>query len=686
MTYSPGSYAQPLLDAIDQCVRGEFTAIALEYEFEELQSTIEELETNIDGEFYCYAYERVFSTWRGSNQNLELYANHLGAHRLIQESWLEANGPRAHGHVDVPSAEFEARFAEVVRILDELIAGEEHDQIHEELLLNRVDAERALISSRSAMEHFERNASDMFHLVHAGPARFAYRSKKRLTDRFGRGSRNKLMEFQRQLNNMMRRHHDVVLMSVRQGVLGECLQLIREPSSETSVAHGADFAPIPQRVFRIGHSTISIFSGSITDSCADIVVSSDDSLLTMGGGVSQVIQMAAGVEIIRDAAKMVPRAMGDVVVTTAGRMKSRYIAHAITMKVSGNVPDLPRGLMVRQLCQKVMALLPEIGCRSVAFPALGAGFADIPYQEVATEMAEALLDAVLLADVGIDIELYLRKAPDRSGVETFLAAFERLALERFGLIALPAEAGSTLINVTPFVVQGVANAQAADRRQREVMETLRELDAQRSLIEAQILELTSDESGLLAGDLRALTIRLAALAEIRHMYESELNRVSTSAPVADGSVFVSSTSKDLREHRTAVRGVVDQLHLKFVGMEDFEANVLAPAELIRHKVMESGIYLGILGMRYGYVDEATGLSMTELEYRQAIASDKDIRIFVMDEDAPITARMMERDPTHLQQLNEFRERVLKSHSCNFFQTPLDLADKVKRTLSDVSQN
>ena len=73
--------------------------------------------------------------------------------------------------------------------------------------------------------------------------------------------------------------------------------------------------------------------------------------------------------------------------------------------------------------------------------------------------------------------------------------------------------------------------------------------------------------------------------------------------------------------------------------------------------------------------------MTELEYRHAVASDKDIRVFVMDEDAPITGSMVERDPTSLEKLNSFRATVLKSHSCSLFHTEHDLAEKVERTLS-----
>jgi len=667
---------QSLLVAIDECVCAEASALSTEYRLGDVQAVIDELETDPDMELFSDTYERALSNWRSIDSRIDKFAKSLNLIRFINRESGETDGQPLTP--PLLSDSFEEKFAEVTQTLRQLNEGENHVHLYEELLLNRVDAERALASSRSAMEHFE----VMFHEVDSELRNLTRGRKKRFGDRLRPGVRNELLEYQGKLAMMMRRQQDVIYQSLRQGVLEECLRLIRDEPSQTVVVFESGSSPIAHRLFRIGDSTMSVFVGSITHSSADVVVSSDDSLLTMAGGVSQAIQSAAGVELIRDASKMVPRAMGDVVVTTAGRMRNRYVMHAVTMKVSGNVPDLPRGLMVRQLCQKVMALLPTLGCRSVVFPALGAGLAGIPHEEVATEMAEALLDAVLLADATVDIELYLRETPDGSGVETFVAAFERVALERFGLTSLPEETGSTLINLTPFAVQGTVNAQAAERRQREVMETLRDLDARRSRIEAQILELTSEEGDSFAQGLRALNIRLEALAEIRHMYESELNRVASASSTGEGSVFVSSTSKDLREHRTAVRGVVDRLQLKFVGMEDFEANALAPAELIRTKVIESEIYLGILGMRYGYVDEASGLSMTELEYRQAIASGKDIRMFVMDEDAPITASMVERDPRQLQQLNELRDRVLKSHSCNLFQTPLDLATKVERTLSN----
>ena len=78
-----------------------------------------------------------------------------------------------------------------------------------------------------------------------------------------------------------------------------------------------------------------------------------------------------------DIRKMVPRATGGIVVSVAGSMPLRYVLHAITIGLWGEAKELPLGSMVRQAAHQVMRLLPELGCTSVAFPAIGAGVAGI---------------------------------------------------------------------------------------------------------------------------------------------------------------------------------------------------------------------------------------------------------------------------------------------------------------------
>src|SRR5215213_7729307 len=131
-------------------------------------------------------------------------------------------------------------------------------------------------------------------------------------------------------------------------------------------------------------------------------------------------------------------------------------------------------------------------------------------------------------------------------------------------------------------------------------------------------------------------------------------------------------SNNLKPYRDALRRLIERLELAYVGMEEFTATGRPPALLIREKVEQSEGYLGVLGMRYGMVDPATGYSMTELEYRQAAASGKQIRMFVTDKRAPITADMVETDPEAYAKLLAFKDRVLKAHVCAFFTTVEDL--------------
>ena len=61
-----------------------------------------------------------------------------------------------------------------------------------------------------------------------------------------------------------------------------------------------------QRTYHIAGNLLTIDVGSVLDVPAEVVVSSDDYLLTMGGGVSAAIRMAAGSALVLDAAKAVP--------------------------------------------------------------------------------------------------------------------------------------------------------------------------------------------------------------------------------------------------------------------------------------------------------------------------------------------------------------------------------------------
>src|SRR5262249_857496 len=159
------------------------------------------------------------------------------------------------------------------------------------------------------------------------------------------------------------------------------------------------------RTYKVGRSSITLRFGDITKSMAEVLVSSDDDMLSMGGGVSRALLCAGGARVAADASKLVPAQVGDVLVSSAGDLPAKYILHAVTLGICRI--GRPPAAIVRQASQRAMRLLPALGCRSIAFPAIGAGAAGIPYETVAAEMATALVEAVIEADTAYSVELFL---------------------------------------------------------------------------------------------------------------------------------------------------------------------------------------------------------------------------------------------------------------------------------------
>jgi molecular chaperone DnaK len=462
--------------------------------------------------------------------------------------------------------------------------------------------------------------------------------------------------------------------------------LVESPTPRAS-NHGAP-SRVPagssvSRVYQVGRSTITLVFGDLTRSEAEVLVSSDDFLLSMGGGVSASIGAAGGSRIGAEARKMVPAKVGDVIVTSAGDLRAKYVFHAVTLG-RDHAQTLPGDAIVRQTTQRSLNLLRALECRSVAFPAIGAGVAQIPYEIVASQMAGAVVDFLLDSPEEYQVELYLMDRRGQMDRVDFFMFFEAFAGRTLGLTATASSSGYSLDE--PPAKAGTLDPRQIEETERrhQIFTMLRHLDRRRNQLEAALVHaLAADDPDSAPPALEHLRRQLEEVQQLRAGYELELTgAVPSDATCVPASVFVSSTSTDLRPHREVVRSVIEKLQLKFVGMEEFGAAGQAPADLIRRKVGQTEVYVGVLGMRYGYIDSGSGLSMTELEYRQAIASRKPVCMFVMDKTAPITADMVEGDPAAYAKLLEFKNRVMKAHTCAMFTDPADLGRKAEISLRE----
>ena len=170
------------------------------------------------------------------------------------------------------------------------------------------------------------------------------------------------------------------------------------------------------RKYTFNKSTVTIKFGDIIESHSEVIVSSDDCYVTMSGGVSRAILNAGGKVIVKDAHKMVPVPLGDVVVTTAGAMRyQRYIFHCITIDKRRELQMLESHVtkeevfdyLLQHAVDKCFLLMQVMDLTSIAFPTIGAGVARISIQKVIEQMVTAIACNLGNTNKSLDVELYL---------------------------------------------------------------------------------------------------------------------------------------------------------------------------------------------------------------------------------------------------------------------------------------
>jgi O-acetyl-ADP-ribose deacetylase (regulator of RNase III) len=194
----------------------------------------------------------------------------------------------------------------------------------------------------------------------------------------------------------------------------------------------------PRRTYEFGRSRLNLEFGDLTTSRAKVLVSSDDSRLSMRGGVSAAIRAAGGDAIALDAAKRIGAGVGDVIVTSAGALPAYYIFHAVTLGQG----EVPHEEMLTRVTRRCMELLDPLGVDSISFPAIGAGTAGVPYDEVATHMAKLIAEDLERRGTPLEVTIYLFDHTGRMEAFDFLPFFERFAQRLPGVAAreLPAAA------------------------------------------------------------------------------------------------------------------------------------------------------------------------------------------------------------------------------------------------------
>jgi O-acetyl-ADP-ribose deacetylase len=131
---------------------------------------------------------------------------------------------------------------------------------------------------------------------------------------------------------------------------------------------------------------ITFVVGDLTQQQVDAVVNAANEALAPGGGVCGAIRRAGGEEIFDECARLGGCATGDAKVTGAGRLPARHVIHAVGPVWHGGREG--EAELLASAHQRALEVAEELGCSTVAFPALSTGVYGYP-PELAAPVAVA---------------------------------------------------------------------------------------------------------------------------------------------------------------------------------------------------------------------------------------------------------------------------------------------------------
>ncbi len=189
------------------------------------------------------------------------------------------------------------------------------------------------------------------------------------------------------------------------------------------------------KVYKVNNSTIKVKYGDLLSSNAEVIVISGSVGLPMIGGLPEQVRSVAGEAVATDAAKHYDSKLGDVVITSAGNLKAKYLFQAVTVtKYTEVLPDLSREsvpqvyeYIITHAINKSLRLLSTMELNSIAFPCLGLGMANMPLEGVAKITAKTISNFLVRTNKSISVEIYLKDTYDVYKRFDYLPFFEWFA-------------------------------------------------------------------------------------------------------------------------------------------------------------------------------------------------------------------------------------------------------------------
>ena len=139
---------------------------------------------------------------------------------------------------------------------------------------------------------------------------------------------------------------------------------------------------------KTGRLSVELVKGDITELNTDAIVNAANSKLQHGGGVAWAIVNKGGYSIQRESDKLRFCAVGNAVITTAGKLKAKYVIHAVgPVNGEGNEDS-----KLKNATLSALKLAAKHKLKSIAFPAISTGIYRFPTDRCANIMLNTVVE------------------------------------------------------------------------------------------------------------------------------------------------------------------------------------------------------------------------------------------------------------------------------------------------------